>query len=331
MSNDEVDVPLPEGLPESGLNVDDISDDSGLKKTNEIYNGDCLELLKSLPDESVQVIVTSPPYNIEKSYEDKLPFEEYLDLHRKVIEECYRVLTDEGSIFWQVAVFTDNGHHYPLDVKFFPIFEEIGYVPRNRIMWPKNHGLHGKIRFSCRHETMLWFTKTEEHFFNLDPVRVPQKWPSKKSYQGDNKGEVTSNPDGKNPGDVWDIGHIKWNHEEQTLHGAQFPEELAERAILSTTQEGDLALDPYTGAGTVPKVAQDHNREYLAAEKDYQYWKICQLRLNNLPDANGNYVNLKQLRAAGHKNSNDFGYHRRPVEEPKRDENQTSLVDTGDD
>lgn len=330
MPDEDIDIPLPDDLPQEGPDLDEIVSDGSISP-NQIFNGDCLELLKELPDESIQTIVTSPPYNIGKSYETKSPIDEYLDRHRKVIEECYRVLKDEGSIFWQTAVTTRDGHHYPLDVKFFPIFEELGFVPRNRIIWPKSHGLHGKIRFSCRHETMLWFTKTEDHYFNVDPVRIPQKWPNKKSYQGDNKGEVTSNPDGKNPGDVWDIGHIKWNHPEQTLHEAQFPEELAERAVLTTSREGDLVLDPYAGAATVPVVAQNNDREFLGAEKEYRYWKIAQLRLAGVPDKNNNFANLKQLREAGREESPQYGYHRRPVEEPETDENQTTLTDAGDD
>ncbi|MDB2294255.1 site-specific DNA-methyltransferase [Halorubrum ezzemoulense] len=324
--DDEIEIPLPDEIDPEPPELDEIVVD-GEVRTNQIYNGDCLELLKELPDESVQTIITSPPYNIGKRYEEDVPFDEYLETHRKVIEECYRVLKPEGSIFWQVAVYTKDGHHYPLDVKFFPIFEELGFIPRNRIMWPKSHGLHGKIRFSARHETMLWFTKTEDHYFNLDPVRVPQKWPNKKSHRGDNKGEVTSNPDGKNPGDVWDIGHVKWNHEEQTMHPAQFPEELAERALLSTTREGDLVVDPYAGAGTVATVAQDNDREYLGAEKEYRYWKIAQLRLAHIPDANGNFVNLKQVREAGREDSAEYGYHRRPVEPEDVDDDQTTLAD----
>lgn len=331
MSDPEIDIPLPENVSSESPSVDNIVQDGDIKLGDTMYNGDCLDLLKSLPDESIQTIITSPPYNIGKRYDDDLPFEDYLQVHREVIEECYRVLTEEGSIFWQVAVFTKDGHHYPLDVKFFPIFEDIGFIPRNRIIWPKSHGLHGKIRFSCRHETMLWFTKSEDHYFDVDPVRIPQKWPNKKSYSGDDKGEVTSNPDGKNPGDVWDIGHVKWNHEEQTVHRAQFPEALVKRALLSTSREGDVVFDPYAGSGTVPTVAQSHNRRYLAAERDNYYWKVCKLRLAHEADRNGNYVNLKQLREAGRENSNEFGYHRRPVEEPERSDEQKTLADMDDD
>lgn len=331
MSSDdeEIEIPLPDDMDDEPPSLNEIVVD-GEVIPNQIYNGDCLELLQELPDDSVQTIITSPPYNIGKSYEERVEFENYLEQQREVIKECYRVLNDEGSIFWQVAVYTKNGHHYPLDVKFFPIFEEIGFIPRNRIIWPKSHGLHGKIRFSARHETMLWFTKTEDHFFNVDPVRIPQKWPNKKSYEGPDKGEVTSNPDGKNPGDVWDIGHVKWNHEEQTVHEAQFPEKLVKRALLSTTREGDLVFDPYAGSGTVPHVAQENDRDFLGAEKEYRYWKVSQLRLVKRPDANGNFVNLKQVREAGREDSSEFGYHRRPVEPEEVDDEQATLEDISD-
>jgi adenine-specific DNA-methyltransferase len=74
-------------------------------------------------------------------------------------------------------------------------------LPRNRIIWVRQHGLHATKKFSARHESILWFTKGNDYHFDLDAIRVPQKWQNKKSFRGDNKGELTCNPDGKNPGD----------------------------------------------------------------------------------------------------------------------------------
>jgi adenine-specific DNA-methyltransferase len=262
-----------------------------------IVNSDCLELLRSLPDESVDLVVSSPPYNIGKEYEAKRELEHYLDDQRAVLQECHRVLKPTASIFWQVGSFSHKGTLVPLDVKFFPILEDLGMLPRNRIVWVRQHGLHATKKFSGRHETILWFTKGDEFFFDLDAVRVPQKWQNKKSHRGDNKGELSCNPEGKNPGDVWVFQNVKHNHEEQTIHPAQFPEGLIARIVLATTPKGGVVLDPYMGTGTTAVVARDHGRHYLGAELNGDYHAVALRRLNGLPDERGYFPNLKTLRA----------------------------------
>ncbi len=263
---------------------------------NRIVNGDCLELLRSLPSESVDLVVSSPPYNIGKEYEAKRELLEYLDEQRTVLQECHRVLKPTGSIFWQVGSFSHKGTLVPLDVKFFPILEDLGMLPRNRIVWVRQHGLHASKKFSGRHETILWFSKGEDFFFDLNAVRVPQKWQNKKSHRGDNKGELSCNPEGKNPGDVWVFQNVKHNHEEQTVHPAQFPEGLIARIILASTPKGGLVLDPYMGVGTTAVVARDHERHFLGAELDSGYHAIALRRLSGEPDEQGYFPNLKTLR-----------------------------------
>ncbi|QIL43167.1 site-specific DNA-methyltransferase [Acidovorax sp. HDW3] len=261
-----------------------------------IHLGDCRDALASVPDESVDLVVSSPPYNIGKEYEVKKALKPYLDEQTEVLRECYRVLKPTGSIFWQVGSYTHNGILVPLDVKFFPILEELGMQPRNRIVWVRQHGLHATKKFSGRHETILWFTKSDDYKFDLDAVRVPQKWQNKKSFRGDNKGELTCNPDGKNPGDVWVFQNIKHNHEEQTIHPAQFPEGLIARIMLATVPEGGVALDPYMGTGTVAVVARDHGRHFVGAELDPDYHRVAMRRLSGEPDENNTFPNLKTLR-----------------------------------
>lgn len=262
-----------------------------------IYRGDCIDLLRSIASESVDLVVSSPPYNIGKEYETKRELDHYLDEQRQVLEECHRVLKPTGSVFWQVGSFSHDGMLIPLDVKFFPIFENLGMLPRNRIVWVRQHGLHAKRKFSGRHETILWFTKGDQYHFDLDAIRVPQKWQNKKSYRGDNKGQLTCNPDGKNPGDVWVFQNVKHNHEEQTIHPAQFPEGLIARILLATVPAGGTVLDPYMGTGTVAVVARDHDRHFLGAELDERYHEVAQRRLKGTPDKDGVFPNLKTLRA----------------------------------
>lgn len=258
--------------------------------------GDCLPWLRSLPDESVDLIVSSPPYNIGKDYESRRALQVYLDEQREVLTECARVLRSTGSIFWQVGSYSLNGMHIPLDVKFFPILEDLGMVPRNRIAWIRPHGLHAKAKFSARYETVLWFTKSDEYKFDLDAIRVPQKYQNKKTHRGANKGQLSSNPLGKNPGDVWLFQNVKHNHEEQTIHPAQFPEDMIARIVLCSTVPGDVVLDPFMGTGTVAVVARDNERHYLGAELDDRYHAIAMRRIAGAPDENGSFPNLKTLR-----------------------------------
>jgi len=183
-----------------------------------LFLGDCLDLLKQIPDNSVQLVVTSPPYNIGKEYEKRQKLQSYLDFQEQVIKECYRIIKQEGSICWQTGNYVDNGSIIPLDIIMYPIFDKLGMKMRNRIVWHFGHGLHASKRFSGRYETIVWFTKSDNYFFNLDPIRVPQKYPSKKHFKGDKQGQLSCNPLGKNPSDIWDIPNVKSNHVEKTEH-----------------------------------------------------------------------------------------------------------------
>ncbi len=210
------------------------------------YTGECQKLLVGMPDETAQLVVTSPPYNIGKRYEKKRTLDEYLCEQAEVIRECVRVLKPGGSICWQVGNHIAGPQEVlPLDIALYPIFSSLGLKLRNRIVWHFEHGLHCSKRFSGRYETILWFTKGDDYSFNLDPVRIPQKYPGKKQFKGPNIGQLSCNPLGKNPSDVWIFPNVKHNHIEKTIHPCQFPVELVERLVLSLTRKGDLVLDPY--------------------------------------------------------------------------------------
>ena len=168
-----------------------------------VYPGDCLDLMKTIPDETLQLIVTSPPYNIGKEYEKKLNLHNYLDQQAAVIKECVRSLADKGSICWQVGNYVDGGFIVPLYTVLYPIFNDLGLKMRNRVIWHFEHGLHCSRRFSGRYETIVWFTNTKDYVFNLDSVRVPQKYPGKRHFKGPKVGQYSCNPLGKNPGDLW--------------------------------------------------------------------------------------------------------------------------------
>ncbi len=244
-----------------------------------LFQGDCRDLLRQIPDGTVQLVITSPPYNLGKSYETRLSLETYIAQQAEVIRECVRVLRDLGSLCWQVGNFVDNGRIVPLDVVLYSIFDSLGMKLRNRIVWQFGHGLHASKRFSGRYEVILWFTKTDSYKFNLDEVRVPQKYPNKKHFKGPNVGQLSGNPLGKNPGDIWDIPNVKSNHVEKTGHPCQFPVELVERLVLALTDPGDTVLDPFVGVGTTAVAALAHGRKAVGAEIDAEYVEVAKERL----------------------------------------------------
>lgn len=243
---------------------------------------DNLAFMRPLKNESMQLIVTSPPYNIGKSYERRHEFEEYVSQQSQVISECVRLLAPNGSLCWQVGNHVDDGEIFPLDIVLYPIFKNHGLMLRNRIIWHFGHGLHCSKRFSGRHETILWFTKSDDYIFNLDTVRVPSKYPGKKHFKGPKRGELSGNPLGKNPSDVWEIPNVKSNHVEKTIHPCQFPVELVERLVLATTNPGDAVLDPYMGAGSAVVATLMHEREAYGCDVVQEYVDIALQRIHAL-------------------------------------------------
>ncbi len=222
---------------------------------------DNLRFMARLPDESMDLIVTSPPYNLGKVYEGKISLEQYLDSQTQVVEECVRLLRPRGSICWQVGNFVDDGEVVPLDAVLYPIFKRLGLKMRNRIVWHFEHGLHCTRRLSGRYETINWWTKSDDYVFDVDPIRVPSKYPNKRYFKGPNVGKLSGNPKGKNPSDVWIFPNVKHNHVEKTIHPCQFPVELVERLVLSMTDEGSNVFDPYMGVGSTVIAALKHGRQ----------------------------------------------------------------------
>lgn len=263
--------------------------------------GDSLELLKNVPNEQFKLIVTSPPYNIGKSYEKVTGLDQYIDSMNPIVAEFSRALSSQGSLCWQVGNYVDDGEVVPLDIVFYPLFKRHGFKLRNRIIWHFDHGLHASKRFSGRYETLLWFTKSDSYTFNLDSVRVPSKYPSKRHFKGDKRGQLSGNPLGKNPSDIWrvveqdwestlwNIPNVKSNHPEKTIHPCQFPIELVERCVLALTNEDDWVLDPFAGVGSSLIAALGHGRHGMSCEKDEQYVLITKQRIAALADGTLGY------------------------------------------
>jgi adenine-specific DNA-methyltransferase len=248
----------------------------------DIRHQDNIEYMRTLRKESFHLIVTSPPYNVGKEYERKTPLDKYIEEQAATIAEAVRLLHPNGSICWQVGNHVADGEIFPLDIILYQLFKNHGLYLRNRIVWTFGHGLHCQNRFSGRHETILWFTKSDDYIFNLDPVRVPSKYPEKKHFKGPRKGELSGNPLGKNPADVWEIPNVKSNHVEKTDHPCQFPVGLVERLILSLTNAGQNVLDPYLGVGSSAVAALKNGRNAFGCDVVQEYVDIAINRIEML-------------------------------------------------
>lgn len=245
---------------------------------------DNLSFMRNLPSASMHLIVTSPPYNLGKEYEARRSLEVYQEEQAAAIAEAVRLLHPNGSICWQVGNYIDDGEVFPLDAVLYPMFKVHGLHLRNRIIWTFGHGLHCQKRYSGRHETILWFTKSANYTFNLDAVRVPAKYPDKKHFKGPKTGQLSGHPLGKNPGDVWDIPNVKANHVEKTDHPCQFPVGLVERLVLSLTNPGENVLDPYLGVGSSAIAALKNGRNAYGCDMVQEYIDTAIGRLEMLSE-----------------------------------------------
>ncbi|MBR1672780.1 MAG: site-specific DNA-methyltransferase [Fretibacterium sp.] len=249
-----------------------------------------MDFCRELPDGTVKLIITSPPYNLGKEYERRVRIEDYLDNLVPRLGEFVRVLSRDGSLCWQTGSFVKQGEVYPLDIYFYPFFKRLGLHLRNRIIWHFGHGLHCLKRFSGRYETILWFTKSNTYTFNLDSVRIPSKQCQ--------VGGVSSR--GKNPEDVWevtmdrladdwdaliwDIPNVKNTHPEKLDHPCQYPVELAERCVLALTNEGDIVYDPFAGVGSSLVAALKNGRRAYGSEWERKFVDIGLERLQKLKE-----------------------------------------------
>lgn len=247
--------------------------------TNKILHGDTLKILKKLPSNSVNLIITSPSYMLGKEYDSEKDFEKYKKFHAEVIEECHRVLTEDGALYWNVAQKPFEGEIIPLGAVFWQILKEKKFFLKNWIIWHFEGGINTKKRLSGRYENILWTVKDKENFvFNLDDIRIPSKWHMDKRC----------NPNGKNPTDfwtevdyVWDINRVVNVSKEKTPHPTQFPEKMIRRIIKASSNKNDIVMDIFSGSGTVMKVANDEKRKWIGIDKEKKYCKIALDRLTS--------------------------------------------------
>lgn len=230
-----------------------------------IICGDVIEELRKIPSESIELIVTDPPYNLNKDYgksQDKLEFDEYIEFSKQWLSEANRILKPNGTIY----IFM--GMRY-ISYIYEILEQDLGMHFNSWITWFYTQGVGKTKGFSPRHDDILMFTKDSKKFtFNLDDIRVPQKF-----YRSVN------NMRGANPGNVWEFSHMHYCNAKRKTHPTQKPEGLYERMILASSNEGDCVLDPFGGSGTCLHVCQNTNRNGITIELNPEYCEMIEERL----------------------------------------------------
>jgi adenine-specific DNA-methyltransferase len=246
-----------------------------------LFHGDCLAIMKDMPSESVDLCVTSPPYNIGKEYERCLPLDDYIEWVQKWCVQVARLLKPHGSFWLNVGYVgvEDQGKAVPLS---YLLWDRVPLFFMQEIVWNYGAGVASKRSFSPRNEKFLFYVKDQNNYtFNLDAVRDPDvKYPNQKK-----NGKLRCNPLGKNPTDVWTFPKVtsgrKRSSKERTPHPAQFPEAVIERVIKCSSNAGDMVLDPFFGSGTTGAVALRNARQCMGIELRSDYLEIASARCDS--------------------------------------------------
>lgn len=233
-------------------------------EANRLICGDAVSVMGSLPSASVDLLIADPPYNLGKNYgnnQDLRARHEYEEFTAQWLAQAVRLLKPTGSLYVFMGVrFISH--------LFRMLEDDLGLVFNGWITWHYTQGMGRKQGFSPRHEDILYFTKSTEFTFNLEAVRVPQKYFRQRN-----------NMSGANPGDVWQFSHVHYCSAEREKHPTQKPEALLERIICASSRENDLILDPFVGSGTTCKVAQVLNRRWLGIDLNPDYVAMSRHRI----------------------------------------------------
>lgn len=261
-----------------------------------IYNLDCLEAMAILPDQSINLTVTSPPYNIGKEYENLLPLDDYINWCKKWITEVYRLTLYDGAFWLNLGYLSIKNRAKAIPISYL-LWDKIPFYLIQEIVWNYGAGVAGSKFFSPRNEKFLWYVKNPEAYtFNLDDIRDPNvKYPNQKK-----NGKIKVNPLGKNPTDVWEFPKVtsgqNRSSKERTPHPAQFPSAVIQRIITASSHQNEIVLDPFLGSGTTAMVALDLNRLVIGFEVRQDYCDIAANRIETfLQDKNSRIEQLSLL------------------------------------
>jgi site-specific DNA-methyltransferase (adenine-specific) len=255
-------------------------------EVNEVYLGDCIKIMKELSPNSVDLVFADPPFNIGIKYDkynDNLSYEEYYKWSENWIAETYRILKKAGSVY--IAI----GDEFAAELNI--ILKRKGFYFRNWIIWYYTFGQNQRKKFNRAHTHILYFTKDRDKFkFNSEAIRIPS---ARQLIYNDKR----ANPQGKVPDDVWEFSRVCGTFKERLgEHPCQMPESLLERIIKTSSDVGDIILDPFGGTGTTATVAKKLKRNYITMEISENYYEVIIKRLN------GQIEEIKRTSKTDHQN-----------------------------
>lgn len=252
----------------------------------QLIEGDCLDTLGGMSECSVDLTVTSPPYDNLRTYKGSLQWHE--TTWKAALVELYRVTKEGGVVVWVVGDATVKGSETGSSFKQVLFAKSIGFNLYDTMIYKKlNRAPLSHRRYEQDFEYMFILSKGRPKVFN--PIMIPCKYAGQKtfsnpSYYKTSNDDRTRRPqqvtkDNKIKGNIWEYRVGSLAKSSKFKHPAQFPEQLAMDHILSWSNEGDLILDPFMGAGTVPAVARRLKRDYIGIEKVHEYFQIAQERV----------------------------------------------------
>jgi site-specific DNA-methyltransferase (adenine-specific) len=245
-----------------------------------IFIQDAVEFLKKMPDNSVQLILIDPPYNLDLDYWDT--YEDYLGWAKNWLDEVYRVLSDNGNC----VIF--GGFQFQ-DLKKGDLLEILHYTRHNTklrfvnlVIWYYKNGMSAHRYFANRHEEAIWLSKTNKYYFDLDSVRIPFDDATRDLYKRDKRLNPASVDKGKNPTNVWEIGRLNGNSMERVGHPTQKPLEIIRRFVKALSYEGSVVLDFFAGSGTTGRICIEENRHSIMVDSDVSLKKYFNRHLKNI-------------------------------------------------
>ena len=231
-----------------------------------LHHGDCLEYLKSLENESIDLVLTDPPYYIGydggKGWDSQWKTEqEYLDWCDEWTRECVRVLKPNRMLVVFGTLKTDTFIRYKLNTNAIE-----GLSTQNELVWSYNWGGRSKNNFARKHEYAWCWSKGDKFLFNADDVRVERKLKvNPRTGEAFGKGTI--------PTCVWEKNNHTTSKEYVNWHPTQKPFMILERIIQAYTNEGDTVLDIFSGSGSTMIAAENVNRKFMGSEVDEEYYK----------------------------------------------------------
>lgn len=244
-----------------------------------IYCCESVAAMRRFTKPSINLTVTSPPYNIGKEYERTLSVEAYVEWSIEWIHEVFRLTSENGALWLNVGYLEKPGAAKALPIPYL-LWNQVPFYLIQEVVWNYGAGVAGRKFFSPRNEKLLWYVKDKDNYtFNLDDVRDPNvKYPNQKK-----NGKLKCNPNGKNPTDVWQIPKVtsgtNRSSVERTSHPAQFPVALIKRVVRASSNVGELIFDPFLGSGTTAVVALQNQRRFLGFELEKSYCDIAIARI----------------------------------------------------